>query len=393
MAEILVVWTVLFCLLCVHPFVIYPWTLELARRWNASPLRASYADRPDRLAAREEELTFAICLCAYNEAAIIEQTIESLLKLRRRTGRLQILLYVDGATDGTAEIAGRYAGEIELLVSPERHGKSHGLNRLSQRVRAPIMVLADANVRIAEDALVNMEKYFRDEDVGCVCGHLVYSNGDDSVTAQTGSLYWRLEEKIKRLESETGSVMGADGSLYAMRSELFHPIPEGVADDMYLSLAVLCDGYRVIRAEDVRVFEAAGVNPKDEFRRKIRIACQAFSTHRALWSQLRQLDGFSIYKYVSHKLLRWFTVFTLAGTALTAFAALAVLIGLGWAAALSALGIGALALALRLHVRPLPMVLDMLRSFAATGIGVVHSLRGANVRTWEPARAPAGQGR
>lgn len=391
MAEILVVWTVLFCLLCVHPFIIYPWTLELARRWNASPLRPSYTDRPRP--QRQEELTFAICLCAYNEAAIIEQTIESLLRLRRSTGNLQILLYVDGATDGTAEIAGRYAGEIELLISPDRHGKSHGLNRLAQRVRAPIMVLADANVRIAEDALVNMEKYFHDEDVGCVCGHLVYSNGDESVTAQTGSLYWRLEEKIKRLESETGSVMGADGSLYAMRSELYHPIPEGVADDMYLSLAVLCDGYRVMRAEDVRVFEAAGVNPRDEFRRKIRIACQAFSTHRALWSQLRQLDGFSIYKYISHKLLRWFTVFTLAATALTAFAALAVLIGFGWATALSVLGLGFLWFALRMHIGPLPMVLDMLRSFAATGIGVVHSLRGASVRTWEPARAPAGRGR
>jgi len=390
MAEILVVWTVLFCLLCLHPFVIYPWTLALARRWNASPLRASYADRP--ASTGSEELSFAICLCAYNEAAIIGRTIESLLKLRRRTGHLQILLYVDGATDGTAEIAGRYADQIELVVSPERHGKSHGLNLLSQRVRAPIMVLADANVRIAEDALINMEKYFRDEDVGCVCGHLIYSNGEDSVTAQTGSLYWRLEEKIKRLESETGSVMGADGSLYAMRSELYHPIPEGVADDMYLSLAVLCDGYRVIRAEDVRVFEAAGVDPKDEFRRKIRIACQAFSTHRALWSQLRRLDGFSIYKYVSHKLLRWFTGFTLAATALTAFAALAVLIGFGWAAVLSALGIGLLGLALRLHVRPLPMVLDILRSFAATAIGVVHSLRGANVRTWEPARASAERG-
>lgn len=389
MAEILVVWTVLFCLLCVHPFIIYPWTLELARRWSNSPLRPSYARTAGT--AQPEELTFAICLCAYNEAAIIEQTIESMLKLRRSSGSLQILLYVDGATDGTAEIAGRYAGEIELIVSPERHGKSHGLNLLAQQVRAPIMVLADANVRIAEDALINMKKYFHDEDVGCVCGHLVYSNGDESVTAKTGSLYWRLEEKIKRLESETGSVMGADGSLYAMRSELYHPIPEGVADDMYLSLAVLCDGYRVIRAEDVRVFEAAGVNPKDEFRRKIRIACQAFSTHRALWSQLRQLDGFSIYKYVSHKLLRWFTVFTFAATALTAFAALSVAVGFGWAAALVASALGLLWLALRLHIRPLPMVLDMLRSFAATGIGVIHSLRGANVRTWEPARAPARQ--
>ena len=257
-------------------------------------------------------------------------------------------------------------------------------------MRAPILVLADANVDIAPDALVNMQKYFQMPDVGCVCGHLVYSNAAESVTAATGSLYWRLEERIKKLESETGSVMGADGSLYAMRRDLYHPIPEGVADDMFLSLAVLCDGYRVVRAEDVRVCERAGVVAKDEFRRKIRIGCQAYSTHRALWSQLRRLDGLSVYKYLSHKFLRWFTVFTLAGAALTAFAAIVVMGGLGLAAGLFAIGLGLLWLAWRLRFRPVPMLIDMVQAFTATGIGVCRALGGANVRTWEPARAPLG---
>lgn len=381
MAEFFVAWTLLFGLLCLHPFITYPLSLELARRWQKSPrIHARHA------APRQDELSYAICLCAYNEASVIEKTIESLLSLRRRTGQLQILLYVDGATDGTAEIAGRYADQIELLISPDRHGKSYGLNRLAPLVRAPIMVLADANVQIAGDALINLGKYFRDPEVGCVAGHLAYSNGDDSVTAATGSLYWRLEEKIKRLESATGSVMGADGSLYALRRELFHPIPEGVADDMYVSMAVLCDGYRVVRGEDVRVFEQAGASAKDEFRRKIRIACQAFTTHRALWSQLRRLDGFSLYKYVSHKLLRWFTVFTLAGGAATAFAAASFMLGFGWAMALFGGGLATLWLAERAGISPVPMIIDMLRSFAATGLGVYQSIRGASVRTWEPAR-------
>ncbi len=388
MTEFFVAWTVLFILLCVHPFVIYPVTLQIARRWMLAPRRANSA--PMASNSNSGEPAYAICLCAYNEAEVIESTLEGLLELRRRTGNLQILLYVDGASDATAVIAERYADRIDLVVSPERHGKSYGLNRLAPLVRAPIIVLADANVQIAGDALINLDKYFRDPEIGCVCGHLVYSNGDDSVTAATGSLYWRLEEKIKRLESETGSVMGADGSLYALRRELYHPIPEGVADDMYLSLAVLCDGYRVVRGEDVRVFEQAGVNSKDEFRRKIRIACQAFTTHRALWSQLRKLDAFSIYKYVSHKLLRWFTAFTMAGGMMTAFIAMALMIGLGWATALFAFGLVALWLAERLGISPVPMILDMLRSFAATGLGVFRSMRGASVGTWEPARASSG---
>lgn len=387
MADFIVAWflialTAFFCLLCVHPFVIYPATLRLAKRWRRAPvMRAHAASSP----------SYAICLCAYNEETVIEGTLESLLDLRRSFGDLQILLYVDGASDATAEIAGRYADRIDLVVSPERHGKSYGLNRLAPLARADVLVLVDANVRVARDALANLEKYFRDPAIGCVCGHLVYSNADESVTAATGSLYWRLEEGIKRLESETGSVMGADGSLYALRRELYHAIPEGVADDMYLSLAVLCDGYRVVRAEDVRVFERAGVDAGNEFRRKIRIACQAFTTHRALWSRLRRLDSFTLYKYVSHKLLRWFTAFTLACGALTAFVAAGLLLGFGWAAALFAGALAALWLAERLGISPVPMILDMLRSFAATGLGVFQSMRGANVRTWEPARASGPQ--
>jgi cellulose synthase/poly-beta-1,6-N-acetylglucosamine synthase-like glycosyltransferase len=383
-AELLIVGAFLFLIVSTHPFVTYPLSLALIRRFSRTPLQRQAAG------AAPARLDHAICLCAYNEAAVIERTIENLLELRRRTGQLQILLYVDGASDGTDEIARRYADQIELVVSPERRGKSYGLNRLSSLVRAPILLLADANVDIAPDALVNMEKYFQMPEVGCVCGHLVYSNGGDSVTAATGSLYWRLEERIKKLESETGSVMGADGSLYAMRSQLYRPIPEGVADDMFLSLAVLCDGYRVVRAEDVRVFERAGTVAKDEFRRKIRIGCQAYSTHRALWSQLRRLDGLSVYKYISHKLLRWFTVFTLIGAAVTAFAAVAVLGGVGLALVLAAAGLVGLWLAWKLRFRPVPMLVDMFQAFMATGIGVCQALTGARVKLWEPARSPLG---
>jgi len=62
--------------------------------------------------------------------------------------------------------------------------------------------------------------HFADPRIGCVCGHLIYTNRDANVTAQIGSLYWRSEELIKRLETRTGSVMGADGSLFAVRRRL-----------------------------------------------------------------------------------------------------------------------------------------------------------------------------
>jgi cellulose synthase/poly-beta-1,6-N-acetylglucosamine synthase-like glycosyltransferase len=331
-------------------------------------------------------LSFAVCVCAYNEAPVIGRTLNNLLALRESLGgNLQILLYVDGATDGTAEIASRYADRIDLVVSAENRGKGYGINRLSDHVRADVVILIDANVEIAADAFDNLRRYFGDPTVGCVCGNLTFVNGDESVTAATGSFYWRLEERIKQLESDTGSVMGADGSMYALRRECFHVIPSGAADDMYLSLAILCDGYRVVRGDDVRAFERSAADPREEFRRKVRIGCQGFRAHLALWPRLRSLSALDFYKYCSHKLLRWFTPVMLAASAGLAVAALAALEGLAVAVAVTAAALALLGLGWRMGVRPVAVVVDILLSFAATTIGVWRALNGTLIGTWEPA--------
>jgi cellulose synthase/poly-beta-1,6-N-acetylglucosamine synthase-like glycosyltransferase len=317
---------------------------------------------------------------------VIERTIRNLLAVRESlAGGLQILLYIDGATDGTADIARRYADQIDLVISSENHGKNYGLNRLADRVRAELVVLIDANVEIPVESFVNLRSYFADPTVGCVCGHLTFVNGAETVTAATGSLYWRLEERIKQLESETGSVMGADGSMYAIRRECFHDIPSGAADDMYLSLAVLCDGYRVVRGDDVRAFERAAVDPHEEFRRKIRIGCQGFSAHLALWPRLRSLETIDLYKYCSHKLLRWFTLFSLGASGTLAFAALATMRGLIVASVIAIVGAALISVGWRIGLKPFTFMVDILLSFAATAIGVWRSVNGTLVGTWEPA--------
>ncbi|MEJ0071247.1 MAG: hypothetical protein WDO24_23675 [Pseudomonadota bacterium] len=52
----------------------------------------------------------------------------------------------------------------------------------------------------------------------------------------------------------------------------------------------------MVSAHDVRSFERAATSAGDEFRRKIRIACQAFNVHRLLWPELRKLPPVTLYK-------------------------------------------------------------------------------------------------
>ncbi len=374
----------LLLLLAAHPFVTYPLSLGVIARRHTRPVRAGVP--PGKV---------AVCVCAYNEERVIAARVDNLLALRATQPDLDILVYVDAASDGTARVLQAYADRIRLVVSPDRLGKTAGMNTLVGMTDADIVVFTDANVTFAETALTRLVAAFADPDVGCACGHLVYvdpDSGTASSTAATGSLYWRLEEHIKSLESATGSVMGADGSIFAIRRALHRPPPPWLIDDMFVSLSVLCAGKRIVHVADAVATEASVSRPAEEYRRKVRISCQAFNVNRALWPALMRLPALDRYKYVSHKLLRWLTIYLLAGSAM--FALLAVLVGGGWAAfggavlVLAACG----ALLFAAPVGRLGQLREMLAAFVATGAGVLRSLQGEKFQTWNPpasARGPA----
>jgi cellulose synthase/poly-beta-1,6-N-acetylglucosamine synthase-like glycosyltransferase len=377
-------------MLAFHPFTTYPLSQLLLARWRP---------RPVALASGVPEGTrAAMCICAYNEERVIRAKIENMLLQRESVPDLELHVYVDGATDATAEIVREYepAG-VSLITSPVRTGKTHGMNTLVALTDADWIIFSDANVEFAPDALPRLLAPFADPGVGCVCGHLVYRSPAGHGTAETGALYWRLEEAIKADESATGSVMGADGSIFALRRSLHVPPPRDLIDDFYTSLSVLCAGYRVVRVADAVAYEEAVSRPAEEFQRKIRIACQAFNVHRALSPQLRRLPLLDLYKYVSHKLLRWLAIFLLLiGTGLFTAGAERLI---GWPVLVGLAATTGLTAAAMRQCSALARVFDILAAFVATGIGVLFSLRGERYQTWDPpasARAmpavPAGAG-
>lgn len=365
----------LFLALAVFPFTLYPLTLKAFRKRPLAP----------RAEAPKE--TFAICVCAYNEKAVIRQKAENLKQMKQVIPGLEVFIYVDAATDGTAEILKEYENDFTIHVSPERHGKTYGMNLLVAKATASIIIFSDANVMLDVPSISNLARYFADPAVGCVCGHLKYVNAGESATASTGSLYWKLEERIKQLESDTGSLMGADGSIFAIRRAFHHAPPVDIIDDMFVSFSILCDGYRIVRADDVIAYEQSVTAAHEEFRRKVRISCQAYNVHRLLWPRLKTLAPLDLYKYVAHKWLRWFTILWLA-LAVLCFELAALSLGFGFLGlVLIALGLGGLYYGAKANLGPLPQLYDILTAFAGTGLGVWRSLKGERFQTWAPAQS------
>src|SRR4051812_192090 len=101
MSLTLAVASLLAVLVALWPFGPYQLTLILAQGLRRFPLLPAVASA-NTTAAME---TFAICLCVYNEQAVIRDKIADLLRLRASAGgKLQILVYVDCSNDGTTEI-------------------------------------------------------------------------------------------------------------------------------------------------------------------------------------------------------------------------------------------------------------------------------------------------
>lgn len=377
LATILFGFGVLFILMALHPFVTYPLSLTMLRKKEITS--------PPVVRDFMHHETFAICTCAYNEEAVIEAKIQNLLSLRENHPQLEILVYVDAATDSTAAILQHYADQITLVVSNERCGKTHGMNQLVAMTDATVVIFTDANVMLDWNSLTCLAPYFADPTVGCVCGNLIYTNAADSTVAETGSLYWRIEQHIKRLETDWGAVMGADGSLFAIRRTLHQPPPDHIIDDMYVSFHVLFKGYRVIQAEDVVAFEKSVSVPGEEFRRKIRISCQAFNVHRLMWPHLKRMAPLKLYMYLSHKLMRWFSIYFLAASLLCMSGGLVAAGAPLFAfASILAISMGLLA-GFLWKIPPLSQMVDVLTAFTGVGIGILQSFTGERYQTWKPA--------
>jgi cellulose synthase/poly-beta-1,6-N-acetylglucosamine synthase-like glycosyltransferase len=361
-------------ILVIYPYVLYPLILRMA------------PTRPVKAADVDAKPCVTLLFSAYNEAASIETKIENIRELKASYPRLECFAYNDCSTDATGAILERNADILEVVTSERRTGKAHGMKVLVERARGEILVFTDANVTLHGDAIERLISRFADPDVGGVCGTLEYLGADDSVTAQVGSAYWRLEEFLKAEESRTGNVIGADGSIFAIRRELYPTFPDSVLDDLTVSMAAVFAGKRLIRAADVIAYERLVANRHDEFSRKVRIASRAFHTHRFLAPQLRKMAPFDKFKYMSRKFIRWFgALFLVIGFIAACTALWTMSPWLVASAVLAVAAVGAMGV-IKPH-GPASTIVEIVLALFATLFGIIRAMSGHTVVIWSPAKS------
>jgi len=263
----------------------------------------------------------SVCLVvsAFDEESVIRAKIENSIALDYPRDRLTIVVASDGSTDRTTAVASSYEDMgVRLHHHPRRRGKSAVLNEVVAEVACDIVVFTDANSLFAADALQRLCRHFTDADVGCVVGRLRYVEAGGASVGKGEGIYWRYEALISRLESRLGSVLVANGSIFAIRRELFRPLYAEVANDFQIPCDIAEQGKRVVYEPRALATEPTTVYWREEFGRKVRIVLRGLTG----WALLRKrMRGLRLWQFWSHKMLRWLV----GAAALVSFGSSAVL--------------------------------------------------------------------
>lgn len=331
------------------------------------------------------EPSVSLVVAAYNEADVIESKIRNALALDYPADRLEIVVASDGSTDGTAEIAQRFADgqRVRVFAHPTNRGKVAVLNDAVPRLRGEIVAFSDASSMMRRDALRQLVQSFADPSVGGVSGVYRVQRHDDAQLGRQEDFYWRYETFLKSQEAALDSILGAHGSLYAIRRSAYpFPRPGTINDDYIIPVRVLHEGYRV--AYEPRAIAEEEAHEMGGFSRRVRIMTGNVQQLRELAPLLWPPRWLPLLFFISHKAGRLLVPLAMVAVAVSnvvlrdrpfyrwtlvaqiAFYAL-VLVGGVWP--------------IRPKALRLPYYFCMIN--AAAFLGIYHALRGTRSLAWK----------
>jgi cellulose synthase/poly-beta-1,6-N-acetylglucosamine synthase-like glycosyltransferase len=304
---------------------------------------------------------------------------------------LDVVVSLDRLAPAPAE---RYQAAIgagaRVVADAAAPGKAAALNAGLAAARGEIVVFTDTAQSFDAGTIGALARFLAERrEFGAVSGRLRLP--DESARGSLIGAFWRYELMLRRLESRVHSIVAVTGATYAMRRELWRPLPHAlICDDLYVPLWIARRGRRVGHCGEATAFDARRFTADQELSRKTRTLTGMLQL--CAWEPWILLPGVNRLwlQFVCHKLLRLATPFLL----LILGAALAFhLAGRGWLLPIVGLGMavgagGALLLAVaaptlgRALARRALMALKLLATpFAAVG----NALRG-NWDVWQPAR-------
>ncbi|MFO7525320.1 MAG: glycosyltransferase [Ignavibacteriaceae bacterium] len=253
----------------------------------------------------------SILVSVYNEQKVIRDRIENLISSDYSGLTYEIIVGSDGSNDKTNEILKQLEieySELRVEYFVTQRGKASVINDLVDLAKNEILIFTDANTIFSKNAIQKLLNAFENKYIGGVCGRLILNESQNKLSGSINEKrYWQLETYLKKWEGKCGTVIGANGGIFAVQKRLFEklPVDKPVTDDFLTTMNILNKDYKFVYASDAIAFEEVAPKIKDEFRRKVRFSSTNFQTLTYLRSVLLG-KGLITFAFWSHKIFRWF---------------------------------------------------------------------------------------
>ena len=284
-------------LMIIYPLLIYPVIL----------LGVSIFFKEIQRQETEKVFPFvSIIVIVRNGEMVIAEKIINCLALDYPRDRLELIIASDGSEDRTLEIAESLkTEEVKIVAAQEHVGKISLMNQTVPGARGEILIFSDVSAMLPGNTVRVLVSWFQNSAIGGVCGRKILINQEDDF-GKAQANYGSYEDSIRSRESRIAGVASNEGFLYAMRRELFKPLPESVSDDLYNAMVIMKQKQRVLYDPDLTArIPVRAKNQGQELARRRRIVCQSLNglwRMKALFNPLEH--GFYSWILFSHKVLR-----------------------------------------------------------------------------------------
>jgi len=319
--------------------------------------------------------TVSVTIASSDDAAAIRARVADVLETTYPLDLLELVVAIDVARGKatSAELSG-LDPRVVVIIGDAPGGKAATLNAAVRTARHELLVFTDTAQRFDRDAIPALVEQFHDARLGAVSGMLDLPGAGGKRNAV--ERYWRYERWLRRWEARLHSTVGVTGAIYAMKRDLWEPLPAGlILDDLFVPMRLVLLGWQVgfterSKAHDIRRFAAS-----QEYHRKVRTLTGVIQVCAWLPGILNPWRNPIWLKFVFHKLLRLLTPYLAALIAISGVWTVLAMVASSSIGPPILVGVGVLSALLCL----VPHVRRVLRTQIAWGLAMQSSIVVATV--------------
>lgn len=197
----------------------------------------------------------SILVPCFNEESLIADKYRNLMQCAYPSDRIEIIFADGGSTDDTTTILEsliEHDGANVRLARCPIGGKINQMNHVLPSLRGDIVVITDADARLAPDALEWIAAEFEADPQVALVGACTSPRGGLAIERA----YWAAQNRVRLLESRVSHVSIVAACCYAFKRDLLSQFPtDVVADDVHAVALANTLGYHTIYSRKATVEE------------------------------------------------------------------------------------------------------------------------------------------